>query len=831
MDQQRIAEVLTSDSDEVVDLKANLDRLEGFIELIRKIDALPNIHKRFYEESRSLYQTTAVDLKITDLEKILSEFFGPAVKPADKALPRKLRKSSVVKYIGGIQKDQSLFTMELKTGLFYGALWPWRRNKAKIEIHLGYCSDWMSDEDYAQLESLVKQTVSHGAFESMNADIGGQIHGISLPSFLQMAEMEKSSFTLRVTARHRVGVLHLSEGNLFAAEFDKLKGSEAAFHIISWDDASIDIEPLGVPESQEITMPLMHLLMESLKLKDEAALPQDRPPQPKGAAKVKRHPPAKTPSNKRLVRLERAHAPAAPRRKISYLALLGTAVGAFAVIAVIVVVSLHLLANRNVSEGYEDLLKRLKAMQTPEQRIEVLTAYSEKYPNSAYKADIQSRIAKAQERIEDREFEKVTLSIGALPLDEHYESKAIDLYRQFLERYPDSHYTGKINRSIAEIKNLLDQYYYEELKRAATLDFNKRLEAYQKYIAQFPKGKYRHDVEILIQEMGEKYLAFLQDEGKSCEKHNRWESCIQHTENFITAYVDHDLAQKAQDLKTHFEDLRDYDKLASSAEATGKNYQKAHQLFQDYLEAHPQSTQRGRIKHKLADLSVKIKTQRRWRDVEQYASNPKNDLFTRIQKVDRYIKSNAKSEYIGDARTLLDRLEDERRFSLKRRQIESQKRSAEEQQRREREALDRRIQRVRKFQAVMETQLEGSSRYRANGDGTFTDLTTGLTWAVLDSHQELAGCLTYDEALKYIRTLRLGGHRNWRLPTANELARINKEAPYFPASGAKWYWSAETSVKGYHTVADVVTAAHESQFHREQRDVTECGSVRAVLIP
>ena len=130
----------------------------------------------------------------------------------------------------------------------------------------------------------------------------------------------------------------------------------------------------------------------------------------------------------------------------------------------------------------------------------------------------------------------------------------------------------------------------------------------------------------------------------------------------------------------------------------------------------------------------------------------------------------------------------------------------------------------------MESQLKGSSRYRANGDGTFKDLSTGLTWAILDSQQELAGCLTYEEAIKYIQTLRLGGHSSWRLPTVYELAGINKKAPYFPASGAEWYWSAETSVKGYHTVADIVTAAQESKFQREQRELTACGAVRAVLI-
>ena len=831
MDQQLVAEVLTSDSDEIADLKANLDHLEGFIDLIRKIDALPDITKRFYEESRSLYQTTAVKRNIADLENILSEYFGPAVKPADKALPRKLRKSSVVKYLGGIQKDQALFTLELKTGQFYGALWPWRRNKSKIEIHLGYCSDWMSDEDYFQLENLVKQSVSHDAFEKMNANIGGQIHGISLPSFLQMAEMEKSSFTLRVTSRHRVGALHLSEGNLFAAELDTLSGNEAAFNIISWDDASIDIEPLGVPESDEIKMPLMHLLMESLKLKDEAVTTQEKPPQPKSRPRANRQPPAKAPSTKRLVKLERAHAPEGRRRKIPFLTLVGIAVGIFAIISVIVVVSFHILENRSVYEKYGALLDQLQGADSPERKLELLNKYREKYPNSAYDADLKTRIVEAQNSIEDRALEEATLKVSRLPLNEHYEAKSIEIYRQFLQEYPNSRHTEKINQSIAEIKNLLDQYYYEELKRAATLDFNKRLVAYREYLQQFPSGKFRDDVEVLINEMGEKYLVYLKEEAKSCEESRRYDSCIKHADNFIAAYHEHELAQKARSLKTELVDKRDYDELVSTVEDFGTNYQKAHQTFMAYLKNHPQTTQRKRIERQLTRLGAKMKVQRKWLVVEKFAENQNNDLIARIQKVDRYIKSNANSEYAGEAQTLQARLEEERRTSLRQYKRESKKLEEQARLQREREEQERRRQRAEKLQAIMQDRLKGSTRYRSNGDGTFKDLTTGLTWAILDSHQELSGCLTYDEAVKYIKTLRHGGHRNWRMPTAYELAGINKKAPYFPASGAEWYWSSETSVKGYHTVADIVTAVHESKFQRIQRPITDCGAVRAVLIP
>jgi hypothetical protein len=89
--------------------------------------------------------------------------------------------------------------------------------------------------------------------------------------------------------------------------------------------------------------------------------------------------------------------------------------------------------------------------------------------------------------------------------------------------------------------------------------------------------------------------------------------------------------------------------------------------------------------------------------------------------------------------------------------------------------------------------------------------------------------VTYEAALKYVQGLRHGGVSTWRMPSANELASLCKQAPYFPASGARWYWSAETAVKGYHSVAEVVSAEHEPVFQRAQRDLSECGSVRAVL--
>ncbi len=829
MDQQLVDDILTGDSDEIADLKANLTTLEGFVDLAREISSLSYVQNRFYEESRSLFQTTAVGRKIEELEKLLTKFFGNPIKASDKALPRKQRKSSVVKYLGGIQKDQSLFIVSLKTGHFYGALWPWRRNKSKIEIHLGYCSDWMTDDDSHKLETLVRQCISHDAFEQMDASIGGQIHGISLPSFLQMSEMEKSTFTLRVTSRHRVGLLHLNEGELVAAELDEFTGTEAAYRVISWEDASIDIEPLSTSKTGEIHLPLMHVLMESLKLKDEAVTTQEKPPpMPKGRPKAKGRRTGPARPGKRLVRLERAPTPEMRRKRLPFIALAGVAVGIFAVISVIVIITFHVLDSRSTSDGYQNILSRVEKAESLQAGIKILESFREAHPGSVHSQSIEAKIKELRVEIEDRDYEQATLKVSALPVDEQYETTAINLFSAFLKKYPDSRHTQKINEAIGEIKNLLDKYYYEELVRAARLDFNQRLEIYKNYLSQFPDGSYRRDVEVLIREMGAKYLSYLQDETTQCEAKRSWEPCIRRCDNFIDAYPDKELAEKAMDLKRQLIDKRDYYQLLSQAENTGNDYQKAYQIYRAYLAEHPESTQKDAVQKEVAALKEKLAIQQKWTTVQAYATDPKNDIRKRMARVDRYLRDNASSVYAGDAQSLMGELESERQARLRQHQAQAKLREERARAQRRREEQARRKQRAAELQARLEVSLNGSERYRPNGNGTVTDRNTGLMWTLLDSQQAAGKCMDFTTAQQYVRTLTDGGHRDWRLPSASELSGLYKQPPFFPGSGAQWYWSYEAYVKGYHSVVDVVTSKPETVYQRESRSQDECGAVRAV---
>jgi len=111
----------------------------------------------------------------------------------------------------------------------------------------------------------------------VDAGVGGQLQGISLDSFLQMVQMEKTTCTLKVVSGKREGLLYILKGDLIAAETQDLQNMDAACDIISWDDTVIEIDNSCAKTENEINQPLMHVLMEGLKLKDEksAAEPDD----------------------------------------------------------------------------------------------------------------------------------------------------------------------------------------------------------------------------------------------------------------------------------------------------------------------------------------------------------------------------------------------------------------------------------------------------------------------------------------------------------------------------------------------------------------------------
>ena len=103
----------------------------------------------------------------------------------------------------------------------------------------------------------------------------------------------------------------------------------------------------------------------------------------------------------------------------------------------------------------------------------------------------------------------------------------------------------------------------------------------------------------------------------------------------------------------------------------------------------------------------------------------------------------------------------------------------------------------------MDTQVKAARFIKVGADGSqldaaaaewdiVLDTTTGLMWPVKESPR-----MTWKKAAAWVKKLRTGGFKDWRLPTVEELfllADRTKTDPaidkaFFPDCKSSWYWS------------------------------------------
>lgn len=118
------------------------------------------------------------------------------------------------------------------------------------------------------IEDLARKIVAALRQESE----GGTLHGISSGTFLQLIEMEQKTCTIRVTDRksERKGVLFFRKGELMDARVNGLSGVQAAYEIFSWDEVNLSIQNSCQKEEKKIDGDLQGILLEAMRLKDEA---------------------------------------------------------------------------------------------------------------------------------------------------------------------------------------------------------------------------------------------------------------------------------------------------------------------------------------------------------------------------------------------------------------------------------------------------------------------------------------------------------------------------------------------------------------------------------
>jgi len=142
-------------------------------------------------------------------------------------------------------------------------------------------SAYGSGESHAQLcdlgasdyfaKPVDEQAVVARLADTINQSVRGHVHNVSLASFLQLMEMERKSCTLTVTCDDRSGSLVVSKGVLVSAQTGELQGEPAAIAIIAWPNPSIEISRETAPTGVAIQCSLGFIVMEAMRIQDEAA--------------------------------------------------------------------------------------------------------------------------------------------------------------------------------------------------------------------------------------------------------------------------------------------------------------------------------------------------------------------------------------------------------------------------------------------------------------------------------------------------------------------------------------------------------------------------------
>ena len=93
--------------------------------------------------------------------------------------------------------------------------------------------------------------------------------GISLPSFLQVVELERQTCSVEVKSQGKRGYLQFQGGVLVHALAGSSKGEDAAYDILAWDDPEVDVDTQPNAVEPSIDASVTALLLETSRRIDE----------------------------------------------------------------------------------------------------------------------------------------------------------------------------------------------------------------------------------------------------------------------------------------------------------------------------------------------------------------------------------------------------------------------------------------------------------------------------------------------------------------------------------------------------------------------------------
>ena len=138
-------------------------------------------------------------------------------------------------------------------------------------------------EDFVEKPFFLKETVAHIkktidkiALEKMareapgDSTVRGNLAQMSCMDLLQSLEMGRKSCALALISDGEHCDLYFSEGQINHAVYGNLKGDEAVYKVLTWTTGNFSIDFAGSSAEQTVTRSTQGLLMEGMRLLDEA---------------------------------------------------------------------------------------------------------------------------------------------------------------------------------------------------------------------------------------------------------------------------------------------------------------------------------------------------------------------------------------------------------------------------------------------------------------------------------------------------------------------------------------------------------------------------------
>lgn len=97
----------------------------------------------------------------------------------------------------------------------------------------------------------------------------GKVTDFQLSDLIQMNILGRMVAALIVNKDNQQGIIYFSEGNITHAMCGSLKGDEAFYRIMSWEDGKFEFRKGEIPEEESITKGWQSLLLEGMRRKDE----------------------------------------------------------------------------------------------------------------------------------------------------------------------------------------------------------------------------------------------------------------------------------------------------------------------------------------------------------------------------------------------------------------------------------------------------------------------------------------------------------------------------------------------------------------------------------